>query len=288
MDLPTSLHAEASIAAMQKGMHVYLEKPIATNLEEARAIVTVWKQTRVIGMIGFNYRRNALHQSVKAIVQAGTLGRLVGVRSVFSAAPRPSPNWKSLRREGGGALMELGSHHVDLFRFYFGQEMHSVTAALRSMRSEDDTAMVQFLLADGLQIQSWFSLNATDEDRVEIFGDTAKLMLDRYRSIRPRVTTGKVRDSPFDRATHVLKTFRSIPYLCRKVFAPWHEPSYRESLAAFADSVRTNSQAKPDLLDGYRSLEILCAAEMSARTGQAVSLNAPPFELERDGTGRTV
>ncbi|HJT20591.1 MAG TPA: Gfo/Idh/MocA family oxidoreductase [Nitrospira sp.] len=274
IDLPTSLHAQASIAAMQRGMHVYLEKPIATDLEAARAIVRVWRQAHVVGMIGFNYRRNALHQSVKAIVQVGTLGRLVGVRSVFSAAPRASPSWKSVRREGGGALMELGSHHFDLFRFCFGQEVRSVTAEVRSMRSEDDTAMVQLLLADGLQIQSWFALNTVDEDRLEILGDAAKLSVDRYRSICTRITTGDIWRSPFDRAAHILKACRSIPYLSRKLFTPWHEPSYRESVAYFLDSVRGRTHATPDLLDGYRSLEIVCAAEISARTRQAVSLDA--------------
>ena len=271
--LPTSLHAEASIGAMRQGMHVYLEKPIATNLDQARAILNVWKQARVVGMIGFSHRRNALHRSAKASIQAGSLGRLVGVRSVFSASSRPLPDWKSALRTGGGALLELGSHHFDLVHFYFGQPVRTVYADLRSVRTEGDTAMVYLQLANGLQVQSCFSLCAIDEDRFEIFGEAARLSLNRYRSLRVRITQEGKKAAQLDQFIHAVRSLSCIPYLYKKLFAPWHEPSYQEALEVFLDAVRGKAASTPDLEDGYRSLEIVCAAERAAREGQPVTVH---------------
>jgi myo-inositol 2-dehydrogenase / D-chiro-inositol 1-dehydrogenase len=278
VDLPTHLHAEASISAMRQGLHVYLEKPLTSDLDEGLAIVRAWKQTGVIGMIGFNYRRNVLHQSVKACIRSGCLGQLVGVRSVFSAAFRPLPNWKSIRRGGGGALMELGSHHFDLFRFYFEQEAKSVTAELRSVRSEQDTAMVQLVFADDLQVQSFFALNTVDEDQIEVFGSQGKLSLDRYRSIHVKITPSGRSRSLLHPIGQIVKSFSSVPYLYRRLMAPWHEPSYRAALADFCEAVRAKTQTVPDLQDGYCSLEMVCAAEISARTRQPVFMNASKRE----------
>ena len=84
VSVPTGLHGEVAIAAMQLGKHLYLEKPISTSLEEADKVMSVWKQSGVTGMVGFNYRFNALYQAAQVQIQAGTLGALVGARSVFS------------------------------------------------------------------------------------------------------------------------------------------------------------------------------------------------------------
>jgi predicted dehydrogenase len=61
--LPNALHAEVAVAALEQGKHVYLEKPLATSLDEAQRVVTAWRRAGVVGMIGFNYRFNPLFQA---------------------------------------------------------------------------------------------------------------------------------------------------------------------------------------------------------------------------------
>jgi predicted dehydrogenase len=63
-----------------------------------------------------------------------------------------------------------------------------------------------------------------------------------------------------------------VPYLVKKLRSPWHEPSYREALSTFASAACRHDGVSPDFWDGYRSLEVICAAEQSAKTGQSVSL----------------
>src|SRR6185369_726938 len=120
--VPNSLHAETAIAALKNGAHVYVEKPLATNLAEAGAVLKAWRGTDLVGMMGFNYRHNELYQSVRTHIAAGALGKLLTVRTVFSTSGEHLASWKLARRTGGGVLLDLGSHHLDLIRYFFAQE----------------------------------------------------------------------------------------------------------------------------------------------------------------------
>lgn len=272
VSVPTALHGEVAIAAMQLGKHLYLEKPIATSLKEADKIVCVWKQSGVVGMVGFNYRFNALHQAARMQIDAGKLGSIIGVRTVFSTPTRSMPAWKQTRSEGGGVLLDLASHHIDLVRFLFQQEVRTVYAVIESRCSEHDTATLLLRLADGLRVQSLFSLGGVDEDRFEIYGQAGKLTVDRYRSLNVEFVDAGGATSRLRRLTKRLKSVPSVPYLFKKLQSPWHEPSYRESLSRFVSAARERDTVSPDLSDGYRSLEVICAAEESAQTGRWVSL----------------
>jgi predicted dehydrogenase len=266
--LPSALHATMALLALARHKHVYLEKPLATDLADGRRVVAAWRQAGVVGMLGFNYRFNALYQSVRQQVVSGRLGPLVAARTIFSTAPRRLPDWKQTRQAGGGALLDLGSHHVDLVRFLFGQEVKSVSAWLRSQQSEADSALVHFQLASGLPVQSFFSLGTGDEDRVEVYGQARRLWVDRYRSFD--VTFGE----PLDRWARVRRSWRAVASLARspglwaRLFAPGQEASYHAALLRFVAAVQGRASASPDLADGYRSLAVVAAAEESARTGQ--------------------
>ena len=277
--VPTALHAEVAIAAMQLGKHVYLEKPIAMSLDEADKIMKAWKEAEVVGMVGFNYRFNALHQAARMQLQARRIGPLVGVRSVFSTPLRSLPAWKQTRLNGGGVLLDLASHHIDLIRFLFQQDVRMVFADIESRSTEHDTATLHLRLADGLRVQSYFSLCAVDEDRFEIYGQAGKLTVDRYRSLDVEIVDAGGTASRLRRVTRRLRSLRSVLYLFKKLQSHWHEPSYRETLSRFVSAVRGREKASPDLLDGYRSLEVICAAERSAYTGQSVSLASSVLDL---------
>ena len=152
-------------------------------------------------------------------------------------------------RDGGGVLLDLGSHHIDLVRWFLGREVEEVRASCRSQRLEDDTAMVELRLAGGLMVQSFFSQNAGDQDEFELYREGGKVTMERYRS------------------------WRGGRYLVRKLLSPDREPSYRAAWAHFVEAVESGREASPNLEDGYRSLEVIAAAEESARTGATVSLH---------------
>src|SRR5262245_11356208 len=270
--LPNSLHAAATVAAVEQGKHVYLEKPLATNVESAQRVIEAWRRARVVGMIGFNYRFNPLHQAAREYLSSGRLGALVGARSVFAAARENLPDWQRTRQNGGGALLDLASHHIDLVFFLFGQEIREVFARIRTQRTDEDSATIQVLLADGLSVQSLFAMKAVEEDRFEIYGQAGKLTVDRYLSTDIEVTEPTLDFSRFRRLWFGLQSSMLNANLWTRLRAPASEPSYQTALSHFVASVRANRCCSPDLWDGYRSLAIVEAAEASAKAGCVVSL----------------
>jgi myo-inositol 2-dehydrogenase/D-chiro-inositol 1-dehydrogenase len=272
VSVPTGLHAEVGAAVLAGGRHLYLEKPLATNLEDGRRLVTGWRSAGVIGMMGFNYRFHALYRSARDRLRAGELGTLVAASSVFTSAARELPDWKRHRATGGGALLDLASHHVDLVRFLFDAEVSRLLATTRSVRSEDDTAVLDLGLENGLLVQSLFSLGTIDEDRFEIYGERGRLTIDRLRSLDVELEPAGLRTGRRRRLGAGLRGLLGSPYLRDVLAAPGREPSYRAALASFVGAVGTGSPASPDLLDGYRALAIVVAAEESARSGRAVEV----------------
>lgn len=281
--LPSALHAEAAVAALERGKHVYLEKPLATTLADACAVLAAERRAGVTTMIGFNLRFHPLFQAAKQHVQAGRLGALVGVRSVLTAGVSSLAPWKQRRESGGGVLLDLASHHIDLVHFLFEQRVQEVSAEVWSQRSEDDSAMLHLRLADGLRVQSFFSLHTVEEDRFEIYGQTGKLAVDRHWSVDVEMTQAGAGVSRKKLLSRSLRSLTRSPFALEKIAAPRREPSYHTALEHFVMAVRAGQSASPNFRDGYRSLAVIAAAEEAAQTRRIVS----PRELvDEDFTGQ--
>lgn len=280
--LPNALHAPAALAALERGKHVYLEKPMATDLDDARRLVEARQRAGVVGMVGFHLRRNPHYAAARETIRRGRLGRIVAARSVFSDAPRPGrPAWgRGSPAAGGGALLDLGSHHADLLRFLLGQEVREIVALEGSLESEGDHAVWQCRLADGTLTQTLSSWGAVDEERFEVYGQAGKLTVDRVSDLVSEVSGPRYADGARLRSlVHGVRSLANAPYILRKFRSPWREPAYAPTLAAFVAAVRAASAGKPvsgipTFEDGFRSLEIVLAARESARTGRVVALGA--------------
>ena len=183
------------------------------------------------------------------------------------------PEWKATRRTGGGVLLDLASHHFDLMRYWFEQDIVEVSADVQSIRCEDDSANVQLRLASGLRIECLFSLSSIEDERFEVYGSTGKLSFDRFNSWSVDLTRSQSRSIP-GRYLH-----RALAYLPRtrfaldKLRAPASEPSFSAALTHFVRAAQEGRQITPDFDDGLRSLAIVIAAEESARSRQPVRVS---------------
>lgn len=277
LSLSADLHADAAIASFEAGKHIYLEKPIATNLASADAVVEAWKRAGLIGMMGFNFRFHPCYRRVRRLLAGGRVGPVVALRTVFSSAKRSLPSWKRSRATGGGALLDLGSHHIDLIRFISSAEVAEVSATISSRCTEDDTAFLQLRLTSGWEVQSLFSLATIAEDRLEAHGEGGKLSSDRYADrieIRPPVLP-TARADVFRRATSDF--VRGLRGVWRKA----RQPSFGDAFEAFAAAVEGGERDIPTLEDGYRCLQVVLAAERSAESG-GVTLPRRPDASRQD------
>ena len=266
---PTHLHAQLAIAASTAGKHFYLEKPIATTAEDAGRVMEAAAQAGVTGVIGFNRRLHPLYEQARDLIAAGRIGR---VRAVQTACCEPMPlgtmpPWRRLRATGGGVLLELASHHIDQLRWLLGDEVACITASTRSELSEQDTARIDLSMKGGVEVQSFFSVRAGLTDYFEFLGDRGALRIDRHS---PRLSLRLGRQFGYGiRRPWVFPTPAAAAWRIRRLFRPSADPSFRRSLRAFLEHVRGHSSPGATLTDGLRSLEVILAAEDSARLGES-------------------
>lgn len=266
--LPTAMHGSAARRVLEAGCHLYLEKPLASHESEGAAVVEAWRASGRVGMMGFMMRFNPLHRRLRALLQAGRAGRPVYARSVFATAPRPLPEWKRCRATGGGALLDLGAHHIDLMRFLFSREPVSVHATLESRATEEDTALLELELDGGPHVQGFYSLASAEQDHVEVHGDQARLAVSRFTSLDVQVKDNPGGSAgPVQGLTRQAGALRHLPEAWRARRAPLREPGFGRALDAFIAAVRTGHlvEGAADLDDGYACLAIIDAAERAAR-----------------------
>lgn len=263
--LPTPLHAEAARAAFEAGKHVYLEKPVAVDLEQAERVEAAWRQSGRIGTTGFNGRFDPAVRSARRAIESGRVGRPVGIRIALGAASRELPGWKRSRATGGGVLLDLGSHAVDLARFLKDAEVARARALVSSIRTEDDTATISMALDDGTLVEAFLSLAGVQESVVEVVGDGGVFVSDRYA----RRTSVRPVKPAYGRREHLARGIRrlvEIPRVARDVLRPPDDAaSFRGALGAFVTAASGGAFEGADIEDGRRSLETVLAVEEGAR-----------------------
>lgn len=119
---PNKFHAEMAVAALEAGIHVFCEKPMALTGEESKKMVDAARKSEKILFIGYHYRFMQESQAAKQWIEAGEIGNPLVVK-VEALRRRKVPGWgvftnKSL--QGGGCLIDFGCHHLDLALWFLG------------------------------------------------------------------------------------------------------------------------------------------------------------------------
>ena len=143
---PTEHHCEPTLAALQAGVHVLVEKPIMATLEEAGRVVEKSADTGIHVLVGHHRRYYPQVHKAREIVQTGTLGTLVAVTGQWNARKNDDyydPDWRK-KWEAGPVLTNL-IHEIDTLRYICG-EVESISAEVSSsvmeIEKEDAAAMV--------------------------------------------------------------------------------------------------------------------------------------------------
>jgi len=120
---PPHLHAEIAIAAMTRGKHVLCEKPLARNVDEARAMVRAARESGVRLKCGFNLRHHPGIRQARRWYEDGAIGEIDWIRCRYGIGGRPGydQDWRARADiSGGGQLMDQGVHLLDLCRWFLG------------------------------------------------------------------------------------------------------------------------------------------------------------------------
>ena len=206
---PNYLHAEQAIAALQAGKHVLCEKPMAISLGQAQEMIAAAAATSKQLMVGFTHRFYPFNQAAKQMVADGKIGRPYTCRVRF-AHRGPYQSWVAksdwffnLKQAGGGAVLDMGIHALDLARFVLGAEVRTVSANLATLAQDiqaEDTAIIDLEFSNGAlgYIETgWHSWPGGMG--MEIYGSKGTLIVDYSTPIRlytPEKDWEKITDFP--------------------------------------------------------------------------------------------
>lgn len=176
---PVSCHYEQALIALAFGKHVFLEKPVALNATQARRLVDEFKKAGKQITVGYMMKYHNLHEKAKALIAGGQIGRVNSVRAQFTCwYPDIENAWRQKKSlGGGGAIMDLGVHCIELVEFLLDDEIESVKAfySTRTFSYEvEDGGIVVFQTKGGVlgHIDVHFNIPDTaSESKLEIYGD---------------------------------------------------------------------------------------------------------------------
>jgi len=141
---PTHLHRDIAIACINRGIHVMVEKPIATSVAEGRDIIAAARRAGVTLMVGHVERFNPAVQAIKDAIRGEDILSI----SITRVGPFPP------RMSNVGVVIDLAVHDIDLISWFTGSTITEVQPQLSSAKAErEDIALLQFRTASGVLAQ---------------------------------------------------------------------------------------------------------------------------------------
>ncbi|MBM7702210.1 Gfo/Idh/MocA family protein [Metabacillus iocasae] len=264
---PNYLHAPISIAALEAGVHVLCEKPMATSQEEADAMIEAAKKSGKKLMIAHNQRFVPSHQKARQLIESGEIGKLYSFRTAFG---HPGPEGWSVdgkdswffRKEQAfiGAMGDLGVHKTDLLRYLLGEDITEVGAFVETSAKDfadvDDNAVCVLKTESGVvgTLAASWAYTAKEDNSTIIYGEKAILRLEDHPtySLIVQYATGEV-----------------VNYELGKIQSNDEGgQSSSQVVDHFVESILTDKEPLITGEEGMKSLAVILAALKSSDTKQ--------------------
>jgi len=186
---PNHLHRGAVETLAAAGKAILCEKPMAATLADAEAITRAVESQKVFYGTAFDQRHHPAHRMIRAQVEAGRLGTVTAVRIVYACwlgrdwSEAGQPNWRiDAAQAGGGALMDLAPHGIDLVDFLVGEPITAIAALTQTKAQDyavDDGALLIGQTAGGALASLHVAYNCPDalpRRRLEVVGTKGMLV----------------------------------------------------------------------------------------------------------------
>jgi predicted dehydrogenase len=278
---PTGAHADVALAALDAGRHVFVEKPLALTMPDADRIADRAAVSAGRTMVGFNQRWHRLALQARELIRGGAVGRVQGVASTFidaRATVAGLPAWRLERAHGGGALIDKGIHHIDLWRFLLDDEFEQVYALSRPGGGDDEALVVSARLRSGV-VGTLLACDRTSTgNELRIFGEQGALHLDLYRTEGlARVTLTDLPGAPATRLRRLASGARQLAGGIGEIRRGGvFDASYEAQWRHFASAVLAGRDPECTVEDGRRALQVVLAAAESADSGEPRRLDPAP------------
>ncbi|KRD91506.1 dehydrogenase [Bacillus sp. Root147] len=264
---PNYLHAPISVAALNSGVHVLCEKPMATSEEEAKAMIEAAKTNGKKLMIGHNQRFVASHQKARELIEKGEIGKIYSFRTAFGhGGPEGwsvdgKDSWFFKKDEAFiGAMGDLGVHKSDMLRYILNEEIVEVGAFVESNAKDfanvDDNAVCVLKTESGIigTLAASWAYNGKEDNSTIVYGEKGILRLedDPTYSLVAQYATGEV-----------------VNYELGKIQSNDEGgQSNSHVIEQFVDAVAEDKESPVPGEEGLKSLAVILAALKSSQTKQ--------------------
>jgi predicted dehydrogenase len=254
---PNNVHRETTCAAAQAGKHVFLDKPIANTIADARALTEACRKARVVLALGYQRRKESHFRWVRKQIDDGVFGKLVNAEANISRDRLGQFDLKSWRytAEGmpGGVMLQIGIHYTDVLEYLLGP-IKAVSGRLAQLVLPGDNPDVASLVLEhdngALSTLNASYASASEYYCMNIYGKEASAYYDLHQGLRFLKRGSK----------------SSSPVPCEK------NDTIREELEEFADAARGKGKPEMDGEASTRSLAVLRAGIKSSREGRRVEV----------------
>lgn len=262
--LPNSMHADYTIRALKAGKHVMVEKPLATTLAEAEAMIAASRDSGAFLMTAYRLHNEPGTHAMLDTVRSGQIGDAVYFAATFGFQSQPG-NHRLKANHWGGALPDVGVYCLNAARHVFAAEPVAVQAMACRPAGDARFAEIDASLAVTLKFpedrlaQFFCSFGSALSETIRIVGTSGELVIDpafRFESaIRMCLRRdGKEEDQGFPQVDH-----------------------FAGQIAYFSDCIANGAQPEADGGEGLADLRALLAIDEAARTGNTVTLAYRPF-----------
>ena len=272
---PPGVHREQTLAGAKAGKHVLCEKPLGLTVADAGAMVKACNEAGVRLGTALMMRFHSQHQAALNLIRDGKLGKPVFARAQLSCwYPPLAGAWRQdPATGGGGSLMDLGGHCLDLLELFFGQARAVSCFINRTIQSysSEDSAVVSVSFANGALgvVDTFFNIpDESSRNVLELYGSRG--------SIHAQGTIGQG-----DRGEMVARLQQASGYDAQQARSsgasvPINPPpvnTYRAEIEEFSQAIIEKRQPVNDGQMGLRSQKLLAACYESAKTARVVQLD---------------
>ncbi|MGX7164138.1 Gfo/Idh/MocA family protein [Enterococcus massiliensis] len=259
--LPTYLHAEYAISAMNAGKNVFCEKPMAISTETASQMIKVANQNNVKLSIGHVLRFFPQYDNAIKLIKQNKVGVPKLIRTIRNQAlPEWSwENWYLDYEKSGGPILDLIIHDIDWCINNFGDVDYVYCQTIKERTQKDDHTQALLKLKNGMicYCEGSWALPAGSPFRMafEIIGTEGQIEYDNTKNF----------------ANKIQKNTGNYSEINQTVFSMNEEP-YCKELQLFINSVVNHTQPVVKPVEALKSLEVAFACIKSAKTGKPVFL----------------
>ncbi len=272
---PVFCHKEQAEQAMLAGKHVLIEKPVGMNAAEAKELREIAKEKGVKLGVGMMMRFHTHHQKAKEIIAAGKIGDIVSMRAQFSCwYPEIAGSWRQIKKlGGGGAMMDLAVHCLDLLQYVTGTKAVGVTAICDTQTftyEVDDSASILMKMDNGAHAYVDVNFNVPDNaavSRMEIYGTQGSILCD---GTLAQEEVGTTRVSMTDLAGYDAMQARNDDNFV--YMDPASGNMYTKEVESFSASILEDTIPMAKVDDAIFVQEIAEAAYESSDTGKFIRL----------------